>query len=242
MVASPVDRLAREFGVEVNEAADLPPSYNVAPTQPSNVVLARPIKGSGNAEPVRQLRTLQWGLVPSWAKDTKIGNKMINARAETVHEKPAFRKAFATRRAMVPTDGFYEWLPTDEIGRSGQPLKQPFYIHRKDDGLLAFAGLYEFWRDPDKAKDDEHAWLTTFTIITTTATDDVGRVHDRMPMTVAEEDWEQWLDPRQSNVDAVRQWMTPPPAGSLDVYPVSRDVNKIQNNDPSLIEPMPVDA
>jgi len=125
-------------------------------------------------------------LVPSWSKEAKLG-RMINARAETVHEKSSFRRAFKSRRLLVPISGFYEWFPTQQLGRSGMPLKQPFYLHPKDDAVLALAGLYEFWLDKSKAEDDPDRWLTTFTIITTTATDDVGHIHDRMPMTAAPE-------------------------------------------------------
>jgi putative SOS response-associated peptidase YedK len=143
---------------------------------------------------------------------------MINARAESVHQKPAFRRAFATRRGIVPVSGFYEWFETQQIGRSGKPLKQPFYLHPKDaDQVLPLAGLYEFWRDKDKQSDDPDAWLITFTIITTNATDDIGHIHERMPMTVRPENWEAWLDPPRDQVDDIRGLMAPPPPGSLDI-------------------------
>ncbi len=163
---------------------------------------------------------------------------MINARAETVHEKPSFRRAFATRRLIVPISGFYEWFPTQQIGKGGKPLKQPFYLHPEDDDVLALAGLYEFWRDKDKPSDDPDAWLITFTIITTTATDDVGHIHDRMPMTIAKSDWEAWLDPRINDVDDIRRLMAPPPQGSLDIYAVTTAVNSVKNNGPELLEPL----
>jgi putative SOS response-associated peptidase YedK len=201
-------------------------------------VLARPPRDARDADPVRQLRSLKWGLVPSWAKDPKIGSRLINARAETVHEKPAFRRAFATRRLLVPVSGFYEWFPTQQVATSGKPVKQPFYLRPKDEGVLALAGIYEFWRDPGKPRDDAEAWLTTFTIITTNATDDVGHIHDRMPMTVNRDNWRRWLDPRINEPDDVRALMTPPPTGSLDVYPVSKAVNNVRNNGPQLIEPL----
>ncbi|GAB2635233.1 SOS response-associated peptidase [Kribbella swartbergensis] len=213
------------------------PDYNVAPTKTSPAVLARPPRGAGDdAEPVRQLRNLKWGLVPSWAKDPKIGNRMINARAETVHEKPAFKRAFKSRRLLLPVDGFYEWFPTQQIGKSGKPLKQPFYIHPADGGVLTLAGLYEFWRDDSKPSDDPDAWLTSFTIITTTATDDVGRIHDRMPMAVAPENWDAWLDPRNDDVDTVHSLMAPP--SGLDIYAISKAVNDVKNNGPHLLEPV----
>jgi putative SOS response-associated peptidase YedK len=161
---------------------------------------------------------------------------MINARAETVHEKPAFRRAFRSRRLLVPVDGLYEWFPTQQIGQSGKPLKQPFYIHPADGAVLTLAGLYEFWRDESKPADDPEAWLTSFTIITTTATDDVGRVHDRMPMAIAPDDWDAWLDPRVDDVETVRGLMAPP--SGLDIYAISTAVNNVKNNGPQLLEPV----
>jgi putative SOS response-associated peptidase YedK len=115
-----------------------PPDYNVAPTKTPAVVLARPPRDDKDAEPVRQLRNVIWGLVPSWSKEAKLG-RMINARAETVHEKSSFRRAFKSRRLLVPISGFYEWFPTQQLGRSGMPLKQPYYLHPKDDAVLALA-------------------------------------------------------------------------------------------------------
>lgn len=231
--------LLGEFEIDatnVDEQA-VEPDYNVAPTKLSPVVLARPPRDDKDGEPVRQLRQLKWGLVPSWSKTPQLG-RMINARAETVHEKPSFRRAFASRRLIVPISGFYEWFPTQQLGKGGKPLKQPFYLHRKDDDVLALAGLYEFWRDKDKAPDDDSAWLITFTIITTTATDDVGHIHDRMPMTVAKKDWQAWLDPRLNDVDDIRALMAPPPQGSLDIYAISTAVNSVKNNGPELLEPL----
>ena len=147
----------------------------------------------------RQLRVVRWGLVPSWAKDPSIGSRMINARSETVAEKPAFRRAFGKRRCLLPADGYYEWYtPTGDnvpLTSRGKPVKQPFYIHRADGHSLAMAGLYEWWHDKTRERDDPEAWLLTATIITTSATDAVGRIHDRMPVVIAEADWERWLDP-----------------------------------------------
>lgn len=241
VAAARPDDLAEEFGVErVEVRENLQPDYNVAPTKVSPVVLARlPKDAADDAEPVRQLRDLTWGLVPSWAKDRKIGSRMINARAETVHEKPAYRRAFAARRMILPIDGFYEWFPTKEIGKSGKPLKQPFYLHPTAGGSLALAGLYEFWRDRESADDE---WLTTFTIITTNATDDGGHIHDRMPMTVTPDRWEAWLDPRITDPDEALALMAPPKPGTLDVYPVSKAVNNVRNNGPELIEPLPAEV
>ncbi len=124
---------------------------------------------------------MRWGLVPYWAKDRAIGSRMINARAETVAEKPAFRRAFARRRCLLPADGFYEW---QQVTGDGGKRKQPYYIYRADGGVLAFAGLYELWRDPAVPEDHPDSWLWTATIITTRAEDEVGQIHDRMPMVV----------------------------------------------------------
>lgn len=162
---------------------------------------------------------------------------MINARAETVAEKPAFRRAFGSRRLDVPADGFYEWFPTEQVGRSGKPLKQPSFVRRADGGILALAGIYEFWRDPDKPDADD-AWVSSFAVITTTATDDVGHIHDRMPMTVAPDRWQDWLDPRVPAEQAAGL-MAPPAPGELEVYAVSRAVNNVRNSGPELLEPIP---
>jgi putative SOS response-associated peptidase YedK len=129
---------------------------------------------------------------------------MINARAETVHEKPAFIRAFSSRRLALPIEGLLQVVPHQQIGRSGKPFKQPFYLHPRHGSVLALAGIFEFWRDKTKADDDPDRWLTTFTILTTSATDDVGHIHDRMPMTIARENLEAWLDPRNNDVDQIR--------------------------------------
>ena len=160
--------------------------------------------------PERQLRVLTWGLVPSWAKDPAIGNRMINARMETVAEKPAYKRAFASRRCLLPADGYFEWYPTEVKGKSGKPLKQPFFIHPTDGGVLAMAGLYEIWRDPDRADDDPDRFRWTCTVLTTEAEDAVGHIHDRMPLMVERDRWGAWLDPTAS---APRRPALPPGAG-----------------------------
>ncbi|MCC6495149.1 MAG: SOS response-associated peptidase, partial [Propionibacteriaceae bacterium] len=172
---------------------------------------------------------LRWGLVPSWSKDARGAARLINARVETVGEKPAFRKAFATRRCLLPADGYYEWyqLPGDQ---GGKPVKQPYFIRPADGSLFVMAGLYEFWKAPDGA------WLTTATVITTSATDEVGHIHDRMPMAVPVENWAAWLDPDFGS-DA-RELLTVP-AGVLAYHPVSTAVNKVANDGPQLVEPLP---
>ena len=135
--------LIEEFEVIEDKVKEpLAPDFNVAPTKPVYAVVERPPSEDKSAEPLRQLRTLRWGLIPSWAKDPSIGNRMINARMETVAEKPAFRRAFSSRRCLLPADGYFEWYPTEELGKTGKPLKQPFFIRPRDGGVLAMAGLY----------------------------------------------------------------------------------------------------
>ncbi len=173
--------------------------------------------------------------MPSWAKERGIGAKMINARFETVAEKPAFRKACAARRCLLPADGYYEWyepVGLDRGPRGGKPKKQPFFIHRSDGGRLAMAGLYEIWRDPAKDRDDETAWLRTCTVITTQATDALGHIHDRMPMVLTPECYDAWLDPAQTDPERARELLTVIQPSALEAYAVSTEVNSVQNNDP----------
>lgn len=221
---------SRELLVETFEidevAGPLPVAdYNIAPTDPVPAVLERVVADKS----VRKLVELRWGLVPSWSKDASGAARMINARVETLAEKPAFRKAFAARRCLLPADGYYEWFgaTTDARGRS---VKQPWFIRPADGGLLVMAGLYEFWRHPDGT------WLATSTIITTRATDELGRIHDRMPMVVPRPAWDAWLDPA-STVDARSLLAVPLPG--LVAYPVSPLVNSVANDSPQLIEPLP---
>jgi len=188
---------------------------------------------------VRELRVVRWGLVPFWAKDISIGSRLINARAETVATKPAFRRAFARHRCLLPADGFYEW---EKSGDPKSPRKQPYYIRREDGGVLAFAGLYELWRDKDRPDDDPDSWLWTATIITTRAEDEVGRIHDRMPMVIEPARWADWLDPTATSAEALHGLMTPAASVHLTTYPVSTEVNSVRHNGPGLIEPMEGDS
>ncbi len=190
-------------------------------------------------EGVRELRVVRWGLVPFWAKDISIGSRLINARAETVASKPAFRRAFARHRCLLPADGFYEW---EKSGDPKSSRKQPYYIRREDGGVLAFAGLYELWRDKDRPDDDPDSWLWTATIITTRAEDEVGRIHDRMPMVIEPDRWSDWLDPAATSAEAVHGLMTPAASVHLTTYPVSTEVNSVRHNGPGLIEPMEGDS
>ena len=196
---------------------------------------ASPLEHGG----VRELRVVRWGLVPFWAKDISIGSRLINARAETVATKPAFRRAFARHRCLLPADGFYEW---EKSGDPKKPAKQPYYIRREDGGVLAFAGLYELWRDKDRPDDDPDSWLWTATIITTRAEDEVGRIHDRMPMVIEPARWADWLDPTATSAEALHGLMTPAASVHLTTYPVSTEVNSVRHNGPGLIEPMEGDS
>ena len=221
------------------------PDYNVAPTKQAPVILTRAPRPAdpsydADAPPVRQLRLLTWGLVPSWAKDVKVGLRMINARAESVLEKSAFAKAAASRRALVPASGWYEWQvsPTATDAR-GKPRKQAFFVHHADGSPLAMAALYEFWRDRSvHDSDDPHAWLTTYTIITTDAEPGLDRIHDRQPLVLEREDWADWLDPDQTDLDAVRAHLAFSRPGRFDAYPISSAVNSSRNNGPRLLEPV----
>lgn len=230
--------LVDEFEVEESHlAAPLEPDWNVAPTKEVYAVLERPARPERPQQ--RQLRALRWGLVPSWAKDVSIGNRMINARMETVAEKPAYRRAFASRRCLLPADGYYEWYPTDDLDTKGRPRKQPFFIRPRDGGVLAMAGLYEFWRDPEGGADAP--WLWTCTVITTDAEDDLGRIHDRMPLMVPRERWQSWLDPEVRERDDLLPLLEPASPGRLEAHPVSRLVSNVRNNGPELVDPLPLE-
>jgi putative SOS response-associated peptidase YedK len=217
------------------DSATLPASWNVAPTDPVWSVLERPVRGGGD-EPVRQLRVLRWGLVPSWAKDPGGGAKMINARVETVHQKPAYRRAFTTRRCLLPADGFYEWTQVRAPG--GQVRKQPYYLTPADGSVLAMAGLYEFWRDRALPGDDPAAWLTTCTVITTDAADATGRVHPRMPLVIAPDAYDDWLAPANQDPDRLRTLLGVPAGGELEVRAVSTAVSSVRNDGADLIAPL----
>jgi putative SOS response-associated peptidase YedK len=240
--------LLEEFSIERDRVADGPdpepgPDYNVAPTRRVYAVMEpRPRDQEHDEEqdgpPARELRVVRWGLVPFWAKDASSGGKLINARAETVAVKPAFRRAFAKRRCIIPADGYYEWQAVTE---GGKQRKQPYYIYPKDGGALAFAGVYELWRDETVPADHERAWLWTAAIITTQATDDVGQIHDRMPMVIAHDHWADWLNPGNSEPGQLQATMLPAMAGGLTSHPVSMAVNSVRNNGPELIAPLSAD-
>jgi putative SOS response-associated peptidase YedK len=246
--------LVEEFEIrplpDAGELAHLEPDFNVAPTKEVYAVLERPARrgddgaggdrGDDAVEPERQLRVLTWGLVPFWAKDPKIGSRMINARMETVAEKPAYRRAFERRRAILPADGYFEWYPTEQKTKAGKPRKQPYFIRPVDGGVLAMAGLYEIWRDPGKADDDPSRFLWTCTVLTTSAEDDLGHIHDRMPLMLSPEQYAAWLDPRRSDRDDLLGLLEPAAPGRLEAFPVSTSVSDVRNNGPELVEPIPL--
>jgi putative SOS response-associated peptidase YedK len=209
---TPVDTLAERF--EIDDApSSVAASYNVAPTQGVATVLIEDGK--------RKLEMLQWGLIPSWADDPSIGNKMINARGETVAEKPSFRKAFRNHRCLVLADGFYEWQKT----ANG---KQPYYIRMDDGSPFAFAGLWESWQNGRE--------IRSATIITTDANDVVAPIHNRMPVILHPEDYQLWLDPDFDEKEPLTTLLKPYPSEAMEAYPVSRRVNSPSNNEPSIIE------
>jgi putative SOS response-associated peptidase YedK len=239
--------LVEEFEVDDPPQVVLPADYNVAPTKEVYAVVERRRDHDGAPTVRRQLRVARWGLVPSWAKDPTIGTRLINAREETVATKPAFRKAFARRRCLLPADGYYEWWTPPEApqGRgSGRALKQPFFIHPTDGRSLAMAGLYEFWRDPTRDETDPLAWWTTVTVLTTSAQDAVGKIHDRMPLLVEAGRWHEWLDPDldgSADPASLTALLVPAAPGRLAAYPVSRAVNNVRNNGPELLARLPGD-
>lgn len=218
--ASAPTLLAEEFAVdEVAIDDSIPARYNVAPRAEVMTVHERADR--------RWLTTMGWGLVPSWAESTAIGDRMINARAETLTEKAAFRTALERRRCIVPVDGFYEWQTMP--GRK----KQPFYISAVSGGRLALAGLWESWRD---RTDPDAEWLHTCTIITTRANATMASLHDRMPVILDPEVWDRWLDREVTDGTEFDAWLTPAPDALLTMHPVSPRVNSAQFDDASLIE------
>jgi len=226
--------LQQAFEIDLaNSFVELEADYNMAPTKLAPLVIGRREDESA-AAPQRELLTARWGLVPSWAKDPSIGSRMINARSETVAEKPAFKKAFARRRALVPADGYFEWYAGATREGEKKPTKQPFYITPADGSVLAMAGLYEFWKD--RAADE---WVVSFTILTTTATDELGHVHERMPMLVEPGAYDAWLDPAPHDADELLGLLVPAAPGRLDAFAVSTAVNNVRNNGPELIVPLP---
>ncbi len=215
------ERLAELFGLA--EPPRLAPRYNIAPTQPVAIVRA------DAQTQAREWALVQWGLVPSWAKDLGMGSRLINARAETVAEKPAVRAAFKRRRCLIPADGFYEWQRTDKG-------KQPYFVHLRDGSPFAMAGLWEFWEGPDGSA------LESCTILTTGANELMAPLHNRMPVIVAPEDYQDWLtidlDRERDRASLLHHLLRPFPAEAMDAYPVSTYVNSPRNEGADCIAPL----
>jgi putative SOS response-associated peptidase YedK len=235
VVHTPPQQLALDFDAALR-IQEYPPDYNVAPTKPVPAVLER--------DGERMLSTLRWGLVPFWAKDPSVGAKMINARIESAAEKPAFRRSFAARRCLLPADGYYEWLalaPAADTsgrdpsarGRAAKPRKQPYFVRPAGNGPVAFAGLYERWRD---AEGNE---LWSASILTAPAVTEMAWLHDRMPLTVPPASWSAWLDPRLDEPAQVRELLDFRP--EWVTVAVTDRVNAVRENDARLIEPLPDD-
>jgi len=200
------------------EQPNFPPRYNIAPTQPIPVVIVQ--------NGARHFHLMRWGLLPSWVKDTRGFALLINARSETVLEKPAFRHAIRRRRALVPADGYYEWRSV------GGRRKQPYFIHRADGQPLGFAAVYETWLGPNGEE------LDTVAIVTTAAGEDLAELHDRVPVTIAPDNFARWLDCAGDEVDAVLPLMVAPAIGEFAWHPVSIRVNRAADDDAQLLLPI----
>jgi len=210
---TPVETLAEEFGIS-DPLPEIPTRYNIAPTQEVAAVLEE--------DEERKLEMLRWGLIPSWADDPAVGNRMINARSETAAEKPSFRTAFRKRRCLILADGFYEWQKTN----GG---KQPYYIRMKNGSPFAFAGLWESW-------DKYGGEIRSCTILTTDANEMVREVHHRMPVILPPETYDLWLDPDMRETELLLDLLRPYPDDGMEAYPVSRFVNSPSNDDERCIE------
>ena len=225
--ASPPDQIAAYFGAEAPEAL-LEPSYNVAPTNDVYAVLA-----DGG---VRHVDAFHWGLIPLWAKDAKIGSKMINARADTLAEKNAFKSAFRKRRCLIRADGFYEWKKpgagaTAAKSKAKTP-KQPYFISNPDGEPYAFAGLWEVWRGPEKDQEP----LRSCTIITTDPNEVMATIHDRMPVILPQSAWDAWLDRDNDDLELLGKLLVPADPALTLLRPISTEVNNVRNDGPQLLD------
>jgi putative SOS response-associated peptidase YedK len=222
---TPATVLIEHFDLDVRNEQQLAlfdPRYNIAPTQEIVVIRADAAAGRRVVSPMR------WGLLPSWSKGPPSGPPMINARSETLAEKPAFRTAFKSRRCLIPADGFYEWQLTPGGGKG---KKQPFYIHRPDGQPFAFAGLWETWRNADS-----HLAIESCTIVTTSANAELSGLHDRMPVVLAKTDYDLWLDPKVTGPSSVQHLLAPCGDDELIAEPVSTHVNRVANDDSRCIQ------
>lgn len=213
--------LAAFFDASDDGLPELGPNHNVTPTSDVVTVVEDP-------DGQRRLDIMHWGLVPPWADDVSVGSRMINARSETVAEKPSFRSAFRRRRCLIPVDGFYEWTPVE-----GRRRKQPMYIHARDGRPLAFAGLWESWRPKDH---EGEGAVRSCTILTGDANALIAPLHHRMPMILDREAWDPWLSP-DTEVDSLHELLRPAPEDLLEFWPVSIAVNDVGRRDSELIAP-----
>jgi putative SOS response-associated peptidase YedK len=233
--SSAPERIAAYFGAE-SSIETLGENFNVAPTNDIYGVVA-------DADGTIELQVFHWGLIPVWAKDRKIGQRMINARAETLAEKNAFKGVFKKHRCIIPMDGFYEWAAGVEGGpvtKAGKLAKRPHFIHRVDDEPLAIAGLWSAWRD--KAKGPGAPWLHSATVVTTSANDTMAPIHDRMPVILPKAMWHLWLDPANQNIEMLQKLLVPAPDDLLTMHEVSTDVNNVRNKGAHLVEPNTADG
>jgi len=237
VVAGASSDLVALFDVDL-PADNLPaPSWNIAPTDPVSIVLDSIPKTAEDDIPVRRLEAARWGLVPGWAKDPKVGVTAFNARIETLGEKAHFTNAIRKRRAIVPATGYYEW---HTVGST----KTPHFIHLPDGELFAFAGLYEWWRNPAAAENDPDKWLLSTTIITREASGALAQIHDRMPLFLQPELIDEWLDPHTEDPHDVLEAAFVGGgelADRAESYTVGRAVGNVRNNSPELIEPVEQD-
>ncbi|MBG6181826.1 SOS response-associated peptidase [Arthrobacter sp. CAN_A1] len=227
VIAGNKQALVDTFEVITDQSPDIQPSWNVAPMQDIRFITERP-DADGVLE--RRLETARWGLVPVWSKDPKAGARMINARSETITEKPSFRTAAAKRRALIPMNGYYEWQKNQD------GTKTPTYLHpENEDELLAVAGLYEFWPNPELAEDHPEKWLVTATVITTSATDALGHIHERSPLIIPKDLQVDWLDSATTDKNQVRELVNAMPEPHLVPRVVGKEVGSVRNNGPQLI-------
>ena len=221
-LSSDVSEIKLVFSIPAHRPTpNFPPSWNVAPTDPFPVVRYDAKAGE------RSLDVLRWGLVPFWAKDIKVGFANINAKAEGIENKPAFREAFQRRRCLVPVDNFYEWKKTP----TG---KQPYAVALADRGLMTLAGLWENWRSP------AGEWIRSFAVVTCPPNDLCGELHNRMPVVLGPERWPAWLGEEPADARQLKAMLAPYPSENMTCWPVSPRVGSVKNNDPSLIEPISV--
>lgn len=213
-----VEKIPTRFNAQITGEINLRKRYNISPNQPVPIVFQ---------ESPNKVEEMIWGLIPHWAEDPKIGNKLINARAETLLKKPAFKESFLRRRCLIPADGFYEWK---KLGKE----KIPYYIKLKDSSLFAFAGLYDVWKSPDGRL------IKTFTIITTEPNELVKEIHNRMPVILRKEYEEIWLNKEVNDFKKLQSLLVPYPAEEMEAYPVSKKVNSPSYDSEDLIKPVKI--